>query len=65
MSKKKSTDPILDELVTIKKLLILALYGTGFASEEIHKATGMGATNIRGMFSKKKLNKIGRGLNEE
>jgi hypothetical protein len=57
MPKKKVEDPILEELITIKKLLILALYGMGYPSEEIDKAVGMGSANIRGMFSKKNIAK--------
>ena len=48
---------ILEELKAIKKLLILALYADNISSEEINKAVGMGAANIRGMFSKKKIKK--------
>jgi hypothetical protein len=40
----------LKELRTIKKLLILFLLKNGATSEEIDKATGMGAGNIRAMF---------------
>lgn len=64
MPKKKSNDPILDELITIKKLLILALYGMGFPSEEIDKAVNLGPANIRGMFSKKNIIK-GRSKSNE
>lgn len=53
MPKPVSKEPILDELQSIKKLLILALYSSGIPSEEIDKAVGMGAANIRAMFSKK------------
>ena len=65
MVKPKTHDPILDELVSIKKLLILALYGQGYPSEEIDKAVGMGPANIRAMFSKKNLKKVKGGKNEE
>jgi hypothetical protein len=40
----------LKELKTIKKLLILQLLRSGATSEDIDKATGMGANNIRAMF---------------
>ena len=48
------TDDQLKELRAIKKLLILLLLKTGATSEEIDKATGMGAGNIRAMFPKVK-----------
>ena len=64
MGKKKSNDPILDELISIKKLLILSLYGKGYPSGEINKAVGMGAGTIRGMFSKKKLKKALGGFED-
>lgn len=45
------------ELQSIKNLLILQLLKSGATSEEIDKATKMGAGNIRSMFSgvKKKV----------
>lgn len=45
------------ELQSIKNLLILQLLKSGATSEEIDKATKMGAGNIRTMFSgvKKKV----------
>lgn len=55
---KQSTDTnklILEELIAIKKLLILALYGQDYSSEEINKAVKIGASNIRGMFSKNNI----------
>jgi hypothetical protein len=55
MSNKKEKYPILEELRAIKKLLVLDLYSRDIPSEEIDKAVGMGAPNIRAMFSKKKL----------
>lgn len=57
MAKPKQNDPVLNELRAIKKLLILALYADDVPSEEINKAVKIGAANIRGMFSKKKLKK--------
>lgn len=57
---KSKTSPdtnklILDELIVIKKLLILALYGQNYSSKEINKAVKMGASTIRGMFSKNNI----------
>jgi hypothetical protein len=49
---------IVEELKKIKHLLILDLYSKGIPSGEIDKAVGMGAANIRGMFSKKNLKKV-------
>lgn len=40
----------LKELRSIKKLLILLCLKMGATSEEVDKATGMGASNIRTMF---------------
>lgn len=40
----------LKELVSIKKLLILLCLKMGATSEDVDKATGMGASNIRAMF---------------
>lgn len=61
MSSDRSNDElILKELTAIKKLLILWLYASNIPSDEIDKATGMGAANIRGMFSKKNLKKINK-----
>jgi hypothetical protein len=65
MANKKPNDPILNELVSIKKLLILALYGMNFPSDEINKAVSLGSANIRGMFSKKKILKARKNKNEE
>ena len=38
------------ELKSIKKLLILLCLKMGATSDEVDKATEMGASNIRGMF---------------
>ena len=38
MAKNKTTDPILEELIAIKKLLIHALYRMNFLSGKIIKA---------------------------
>jgi hypothetical protein len=46
---------ILQELVSIKKLIILALYASNVPSDQINKAVEMGAGNIRRMFSKKSM----------
>jgi hypothetical protein len=40
----------LNELRSIKKLLILLCLKSGATSDDVDKATGMGASNIRGMF---------------
>lgn len=60
---KQKKDPILEELTEIKKLLVLALYANDIPSEEIDKAVGMGAANIRAMFSKKNLKKASKKVN--
>jgi len=54
---KNKKDPVLEELIAIKKLLILNLYVNNIPSEEINKAVKMGPANIRAMFSKKNLKK--------
>lgn len=54
MGKKRSKDPILAELIAIKKLLILLLYTSDVPSGEIGKAVEMDDATIRGMFSKRK-----------
>jgi len=41
----------LKELQSIRNLLILQLLKSGATSEEINLATGMGAANIRRIFS--------------
>ena len=58
---EKNKDPILEELTTIKKLLILDLYARGVPSEEINKAVKMGASSIRAMFSRKNILKHTEG----
>ena len=59
MTKKlqQPEDPVLKELESIKNLLILLLYALDVPSEEINKAVKKGASNIRGMFSKKDIKK--------
>lgn len=42
----------LEELRTIKKLLMLHLIKSGATSEELEKATGLDAGGIRKMFSR-------------
>ncbi len=49
----------LKELQSIKNLLILQLLKSGASSEEIDKATGQGASNIRAMFPNVKKGKSG------
>jgi hypothetical protein len=49
-----SEENILNELKSIKKLLILIAMKSDANSDEIDKATGMGASNIRALFPKKK-----------
>ena len=44
------TSDELKELRSIKKLLILLCLKMGATSEDVDKATDMGASNIRGMF---------------
>lgn len=44
-----------DELVQIKRLLILALIRSGASSDEIALATGMGASTVRKMFPMGKI----------
>ena len=62
-AKKRSADQMLEELVSIKKLLILLLYTADVPDSEISKAANIGSSTIRGIFSKKKLkkSKIGKG----
>ncbi len=49
-----NNDAVLEELIAIKKLLMMMLYAAGIPSEEIDKAAKMGAANIRALCSKKK-----------
>ena len=51
------TSDELKELRSIKKLLILLCLKMGTTSEDVDKATDMGAGNIRGMFPGVKKNK--------
>lgn len=51
------TSDELKELRSIKKLLILLCLKMGATSEDVDKATDMGAGNIRGMFPGVKKNK--------
>jgi len=41
---------VVEELASIRKLLILLLLKTGASSGEVDMATGMGAGNIRKLF---------------
>ena len=49
-NKKQPNDDVTQRLESIKKLLILIAFKNGATSEEIDKATGMGASNIRALF---------------
>ncbi len=49
----------LKELKSIKKLLALIALKSGASPENVDEATGMGASNIRGMFPEKKRKKAG------
>ena len=46
-----------EELVEIRKLLILLLLSRGLSEGLIDKAVGMGSANIRGLFPKKEIKK--------
>lgn len=52
--KNKERDRSLKELRQIRNLLILSLLKAGATSEELDRATGMGAGNIRAMFAAKR-----------
>jgi hypothetical protein len=53
----KDYNDMLNELRTIRKLLVANLYSNNVSSEDLDKITGMGATNIRKLVSKRKANK--------
>ncbi len=57
MSNEVKDDTVTKELRAIKNLLILALYGFGFPSEEVGKAAEMHPGTVRKMFSKAALKK--------
>jgi hypothetical protein len=57
MEVKRVPNSELKELMSIKKLLILLCLKMGATSEEVDKATGMGAGNVRTMFSGVKKSK--------
>lgn len=61
MVKKTSSDTALkdihEELVGIRKMMILLLLSKGLSEELVDKAVGMGPANIRGLFSKKQIKK--------
>ena len=63
--KNGETDRSLKELRQIKNLLILSLLKTGATSDEVNYATGMGATNIRGMFPVKRGRKKAKGQTQK
>lgn len=46
----KATDPAVDELVTIKKLLILGLIRSGMTQSQIGQALGVDRTTVSRMF---------------
>jgi hypothetical protein len=50
LSEEKIRRNELKELQSIKNLLILQLLKNGATSEEIDRATKMGASNVRSMF---------------
>ncbi|MDA2910551.1 hypothetical protein MYX04_06445 [Nitrospiraceae bacterium AH_259_D15_M11_P09] len=52
--RNKEKDPGLKKLKQIKNLLMFSLLKSGATSEEVNYATGMGSSNIRGMFPIKK-----------
>ena len=52
---KRQFEDLMNELKIIKKLLTASLYSSGISSEDLDKITGMGASNIRHLVSKKKL----------
>lgn len=51
---KKQFEELMNELKTIRKLLVADLYRNGVDSVELGKLTGMSHGNIRAMISKKK-----------
>jgi len=53
-----------DELVEIRKMMILLLLSQGLSEELIDKAVGMGPANIRGLFPKKRIKKSIQRWNE-
>jgi len=51
MAKKNGpTDPVLAELVAIKRLLVFALLREGAKQEDIGKALGVNKSNVSRMF---------------
>ena len=65
MAKGTTNDSILAELTSIKNLVILALYGANYSSEEIGKAINKDSSVIRKMYSKKNIFKSKGDKNEE
>ncbi len=62
MAKKlRSSDPVLDELVAIKKLLVLMLLKDGLTLAQIGTALGIDKSNVSRMVPTKDMkNKIGK-----
>jgi|GEM_PF-2640166 len=55
---------VLNELIEIRKMMILLLLSQGLSEELIDKAVGMGPANIRGLFPKKQIKKSIQKWNE-
>ncbi len=55
--KPKSSDPVLDELVAIKKLMILMLLKEGLTLAQIGIALGIDKSNVSRMVPAKDLKK--------
>lgn len=51
---------IADELVTIRKLLVIALLNSGMTQEELGAALGVHGTTIGRMFPKGALRTVGK-----
>lgn len=54
-----------NELVEIRKMMILLLLSQGLSEELIDKAVGMGPANIRGLFPKKQIRNSIQKWNEK
>ena len=52
MPKKTETtkDPVLSEVIAIKRLMVLALLRTGASQTEVGAALGVGQSHVSGMF---------------
>lgn len=57
VGKRKEAMGTQKELRQIRNLLILSLLRAGVGSDDIDHATGMGASNIRGLFPVRKMRK--------